>query len=583
MSMNSAGTISRWLLGLTKPFWRNILLSIILQVVTILAGIGLLATSAWLISKAALQPSIADLGLAPVAVRFFGISRAVFRYMERLVTHNVTFRLLANLRVWFYTAIEPLAPARLMHYRSGDLLERVVSDINTLENVYARVIAPPVVALIVAGAITPFFYAADPMIALILLAFMVFTGTAVPLWTWWSGKTTGQQIVQSRAEINALLVDMIQGIADSIAYGYTQSQLTALDGLTQNIATHENKAATQAGLEAVVSTLLVNVAALVILVMAIPRVDGLLLATLTLGTIAAFEAVTPISIAMQHLGANLSAADRLLEIASESPQVSDSATSSPHPQDYGLNIRNLSFRYNADDALVFDQLSLTMNMGQKVAIVGASGAGKSTLTNILLRFWDYEGGEITLGGHDLRAYQSSDLYDIFGVMSQRTHLFNTTIRENIHIARKEAAEDAIIAAAKQAQIHDFIQSLPNGYNTMVGENGVNISGGERQRIALARVLLKKAQCFILDEATANLDSVTEQKLMESILTVTQNRSMILMTHRLALLEHIDHIFVLQNGRIAEQGTHNKLLATRGLYHRLWLAQKQAAVFNEAGI
>lgn len=558
-----------WLLGLAKPYWRGVCASVLLQVLTVFAGVGLMATSAWLISKAALQPSIADLGIAPVAVRFFGISRAVFRYLERLVTHNLTFRLLARLRVWFYTAIEPLAPARLMQYRSGDLLGRVVADINTLENVYARVVAPPVTALIVAGGITALFYTFTPAAALVLLAFLAFTGTALPWWTWRGGKTLGPRLIATRAEANALLVDMLQGLTDSAAYGHTGTQLQALDRLNREIVTHEQRMARQAGAEVALSTLLVNLGALAVLVVAIPRVDGLYLATLTLGTLAAFEAVTPLSVAMQHLGANLAAAARLQEIVHAAPAVTDPPVPSPSPRACTLDIRDLVFRYAPQEPPVFDGLTLSVREGERITIVGASGAGKSTLTHLLLRFWEYDSGEIRLGGHDLRAYCLADIYAHFGVMSQRTHLFNTTIRENIAIARPGASQEDILHAARQAQIHDFILSLPDGYATFVGENGVALSGGERQRIALARVLLKDAPVVILDEATANLDSVTERALLQAIFEVTQQRTLILITHRLALLEQVDRVFVLNQGRVVESGTHAQLLRGKGVYWQTW--------------
>ncbi|MCC6613427.1 MAG: thiol reductant ABC exporter subunit CydC [Anaerolineae bacterium] len=536
-------------LRLTLPFWRGMLLAVLLGALTIASSVSLMATSAWLISKAALRPSIAELSVAVVGVRFFGIARGVFRYAERLVSHETTFRLLAHLRVEFYKALEPLAPARLASLRSGDLLSRAIDDIESLQNLYLRAVAPPLVALVIAIGLTLFLGLFDPLIALVVLAFMLAAGILVPLIAWSSSQRSGTRSVDVRAELNATLLDDIQGMADLLVYGRAETYLSRIDALSRQLANEEEQAAHGDALQLALSTFLTSAAALAVLAVAIPRIDGVYLATVALATIAAFEAFGPLAQAAVNLGANAQAARRLFEIADMSPVVADPALPAPPSISPALDIRDLTFRYAGDAPPVLDRVSLSLQPGERIAILGESGAGKSTLVNLLLRFWDYDGGHILLGGRELRDYTQTDVRDTFGVMTQRTHLFNTTIRDNIRIARSDASQEYIEAAARQAQIHDFITSLPDGYDSLVGEDGSQVSGGERQRIALARALLKDAPILILDEATANLDPVTERAVLETILRVTEGRGLLMFTHRHVLLDRMDRVYVIHGGRL----------------------------------
>lgn len=603
--------------------------SILLNVLTIASSIALMATSAWMISKAGLQPSIAELGVAPVMVRLLGITRGVFRYFERLVSHDLTFRLLARLRVWFYAALEPLAPARLMPYRSGDLLGRVVADVEELENIYLRVIAPPVTAVIIGTLMAIFMLGFDPLLALILPALLLAFGTGLPLFASWLSRKPGADIVKTRAELNAALVDGIQGIADALAYGYESRLLADFEALNQRLAQKERRLALLDSLQIALVDFAVHITSLTVLVAAIPRVDPVFLGTLTLATAAAFEALTPLPQAAHHLGASLQAGERLFEIIDTEPEIRDKNRPSdlanvgqgfrPSPTEFSADVNNLFrtpftasnvtysqaetapspsmgragliytahrpllqvahlvFRYQPDDQPALDDLSFAVQPGQWVAVVGPSGAGKSTLANVLLRFWEYESGQIMLDGRDLRDYAPDEVRRIVGMMMQQTHLFNTTIGENIRLARADASEEDVIEAAKQAQIHDFILSLPEGYATQVGERGLNLSGGERQRIALARLLLKEARLLILDEPTAHLDAVTEREVLMQMYAAAHGRTVLYITHRLTYLDRANLILVLDKGRMVERGSHRALLEAGGFYTRLWNMQTQVIV------
>lgn len=533
-------------LRLALPFWRGMLLAALLGTLTIASSISLMSTSAWLISKAALQPSIAELSVAVVGVRFFGIARGVFRYLERLVSHETTFRLLAYLRVEFYKRLEPLAPARLVSLRTGDLLSRVIEDIESLQNLYLRAIAPPMVALIIALLFTLFLNLFHPLLAVVTLVLMLAAGIGVPLLAWWGNNQSGADKVALRAELDATLVDNIQGLAETLIYGQAQNQFHKLHTLNQNLAIQEKCIARFDGLQLALTVFLTSAAALIVLVVAIPRIEGIYLATVTLATVAVFEAFSPLAQAAVQLGATAQAARRLFEITDLSPAITDSHGTTNPPINGDLAIYDLSFRYTPDSLPVLHDLSLKLNAGQHIAILGESGSGKSTLVNLLVRFWDYDTGQIMLGGHDLRSYNSIDIRNRFGVMSQHTHIFNTTIRENILIARKAASQDELETAAQQAQIHDFIHSLPDGYDTYIGEGGRQLSGGERQRIALARVLLKQSSIILLDEATANLDADTEYAVMQTVLRVAQERSLLIFTHRHIFLDQMDQVYILKD-------------------------------------
>jgi ABC-type multidrug transport system fused ATPase/permease subunit len=330
------------------------------------------------------------------------------------------------------------------------------------------------------------------------------------------------------------------------------------------------------GLHTALSGLLANWSTLAILLIAIPLVsqgqlDGVYLALLVLAALASFEAVLPLPEAFQHLESSAAAARRLFELVDAQPSVPEPPPS-PQPKDYSFVVENLQFCYAEGEPPALNGLSFNLPQGRHLAIVGPSGAGKSSLIYLLLRFWEYQVGQIRLGGHDLRHYRPEDVRQMMSVVSQHTHLFNGTIRENLLIARPTAREFDIIQAARQAHLHEFIQTLAQGYDTWIGEQGLCLSGGERQRLAIARALLKDAPILILDELTTNLDAVTEQEVLQAVHTLMAGRTTLMITHRLVGLEHMDEILVLQAGRIVERGQPYELLQAEGLYWQMWQLQ-----------
>jgi ATP-binding cassette subfamily C protein CydC len=544
---------------------------------TIGSSIALMGTSAWLISTAALHPSIAELGVSVVGVRFFGIARGVFRYLERLVSHDVTFRLLARLRVWFYEKLEPLAPARLMDFRAGDLLSRIIGDVETLENFYVRVISPPLTAIVV-GLFTSIFIASfHPLLAPVYLTFFFSLGLFLPALAQIASRRPAAETITLRADLHTRLVDGIQGMADLIAYGRADERLKqiAVNGLAYGNA--QRRMACVTGLHSGLSTLLTNLGLWTVLFLCIPQVTsgdlpGPMLASLTLLTFASFEAVMPLPLAAQMWNASREAAKRLFEVVDTFPAVVDHQTTitehATRTTHYALRITDLTFTYPGQIAPAIQNLSFKLESGKSLAIVGPSGAGKSTIANLLLRLWDYSSGEICLGTESLRMYTQDEIRARIGLVSQNTYFFNTTVRENLRFARRKVTQEEVESAARAAQVHDFITSLPKGYDTMIGEQGLRLSGGERQRLAIARALIKDAPILILDEPTANLDPLTEKQVLDTLFGAMKQKMTLLITHRLVGLENMDEILVMDHGRIVERGRHGTLMKAGGLYRRL---------------
>lgn len=538
-------TLAR-LLKLIGPFRWWIMLAILLSFGAIGTSVGLMAMSAYLISKAALSFQVVDLALAITGVRFFAISRAALRYTERYVSHTITFRILTRLRVWFYEAIEPLAPARLESYRTGDLQVRIVNDIETLENFYARVIVPPIVAVLVTLLASLILGAFDLRLAGSLVVFLALTGVALPLLTRHLSHESAASAAAQRGIVQAAVTDDLLGLADLLAFGQADRSRGRIATLTGRLQQEQTRLARLRGLSHGITALFTGLAALTVLLLAIPLVtggqmEGVYLALLPLTAIASFEAVQTLAMAYEHLSQSKAAADRLYELIDAKPPVIDPPQPQTMPDTFGLDLAGVGFAYDTAGPPVLDGLDLHIPPGGRLALVGPSGAGKTTLVNLLLRFWDYDMGTISLGDRELRSLSADDVRRSIGVVSQHTYLFNSTIRDNLLLARANATDDELQAVCASAQLSDFIRDLPVGLDTRVGENGLQLSGGERQRLAIARALLKDAPVLILDEATANLDPVTETAVWAALDILMAGRTVLVITHQSAGRRHVDAV------------------------------------------
>ncbi|ODA40796.1 thiol reductant ABC exporter subunit CydC [Desulfosporosinus sp. BG] len=564
----------RWLIRLILPYWRRILLALILSTLAITSHIGLMAASAYLLARAALHPPILDLMVTIVGVRVFGLSRAVFRYLERYVSHDVTFRVLSQIRVKFYQGLEPLAPARLLNVRSGDLLSRIVADVEIQQNLFLRVFAPPFVAVLVLFGYGLFLAHYDVRFSFILAACFLVAGLGIPLGIKGLSRGVGRRMVALKAELSTQVADTLLGMTELVVYGQIQKHLAKIQRTDQKLQAQQSRIAGLSALSSALTGMIANLGLWAVLVLGILLVEngnlsGVNLGMLALGTFSSFEALFPLALVPHYLEQNRAAAERLLELIESEPAFKSSGGLSPRPKGMDLAFNEVSFRYEPDAPWALNQLTFRIPQHGKMAIVGPSGAGKTSVVNLLLRFWDYDAGQIDLGGHSIREYTPDDVRGFIGVVTQRTHLFNATIRENLLLAKPKATEDELIQAAQQAKLHDFILSTPLGYDSRVGEGGFKLSGGQRQRLAVARVFLKNAPILILDEAMAGLDPLTEREVMDEIYRLMEGRTTLVITHRLLGLEKMDEILVLDHGRIVERGKHGELLQQQRLYHMLW--------------
>lgn len=568
------------LLGFLKPYRWQVALAVFLGVATVVSNVGLLSTAAYVISAAAIVPFISALAVPIFLVRFFSISRSFGRYAERMVSHDATFKLLGRMRAWFYGRLEPLAPGRLMRYRSGDLLSRISRDVEELENVYVRVTGPVVIAATAAGLTFAVFYRFfSPLLAFVTLAFLVAAGVGVPVLVKVLARELGRWELEARAELNAQIVDGVQGVQDLLAFGRERDQREKIEILGRKLGRMQRRMAFITGLQISLGDLMMNLAMLAALVITIPlvaagEIQGVFLAFVALVVLGSFEAVQPLGGAFQFLGRSLAAGDRLFEVADAKPAVTDPEEPASVPEQPTLEFDRVSFSYDLGDPLALEDVSLTLRPGARIAVVGPSGAGKSTLVNLALRFWDPDRGKVRLGGNDVRGYTQEDVRSRIGVLSQREHIFNDTLRNNLLLADPEAEDAALRQVLARTRLSDLVERLPQGLDTYLGEQGVKLSGGERQRVAMARTFLKDAPILVLDEATANLDPVTEKEVLGAARELMQGRSTLLITHRLVDMESMDEILVLDEGRIVERGTHEKLRETGGLYDRMLAVQNQ---------
>jgi thiol reductant ABC exporter CydC subunit len=575
-------------LELARPAAGRLTLATLLGAGAVGAGIGLIATSAWLISRASQRPVEASLTLAIVAVQFFGLSRGLFRYAQRLVSHDVAFRTLADLRMRTYARLEALAPAGLPAFRRGDLLSRIVSDIDSLQDLMLRVIPPFGIALIVGLATVALMYGILPAAGLVMLVALLLAAFAL---TWVTGRLARSVEAREavvRGELTAAVVDLLQGGDELRAFGALDAQLQRTAGLDAELGRVAAASARTAGVGQGATTLLSGLAMWGALAVGIAAVhggtmSGVVLAVIALVPLAAFELLTDLPTATQALRRVRRAAARTLEVVDTPPPVSDPADPAPAPRPPAtLRVHGLRVRYGESGPWVLDGLDLELVPGRKLAVVGRSGAGKSTLAEVLLRFLPYQGGSVTLDGVPIDALAGDELRRVVGQVSQDAHVFDTTLEENVRLARREATDDDLRAALRRASLLDWIDLLPNGLKTRVGHNGAEISGGQRQRLAVARALLAGFPMLVADEPGEHLDTATADTLVADLLAGVGDQAVLLITHRLTGLEAVDEVIVLEDGRAVERGTHAELLAAAGVYASMWMRETGAVQRARSG-
>lgn len=561
-------------LALYKRHKWMLTLGVALAILTLLASIGLLTLSGWFLSASAVAGFAGlysfNYMLPAAGVRGTAITRTAGRYFERLVSHDATFRVLQHLRVDTFSKLLPLSPAGLARYRQGELLNRVVADVDTLDHLYLRVISPLVGAFVVIVVVTLGLSLLDVHLALVLGGIMLLTLFLLPPLFYRAGKTTGQNLTHLRGEYRQQLTAWLQGQAELTVFGASQRYRHQMENTELNWHEAQRKQSELTALSQALMLLIGGVAVVAMLWLAAGGVGdntqpGALIALFVFCALAAFEALAPVTGAFQHLGQVIASALRITEITGQTPEVRFSETSCECPARLSLTLENVSFSYDDKAQKALDSLNLNIPAGAHVAVLGRTGCGKSTLLQLLTRAWDPQEGLIRFNDTPLPQFSEAALRNAVSVVPQRVHLFSATLRDNLLLAAPAASDERLCVMLEKVGLHKLLED--EGLNSWLGEGGRQLSGGELRRLAIARALLHDAPLMLLDEPTEGLDATTESQILDLLAKEMRGKTLVMVTHRLRGLATLDQIIVMDNGHIIEQGSHAELLAKQGRYYQ----------------
>lgn len=549
-------------------------LGVILAIITLLASIGLLTLSGWFLSASAVV-GVAGLYsfnymLPAAGVRGAAIIRTAGRYFERLVSHDATFRVLQHLRVTTFSKLLPLSPAGLARFRQGELLNRVVADVDTLDHLYLRVISPLVGALVVIIVVTVGLSLLDIPLALMLGGIMLATLIILPPLFYRAGKPTGESLTQLRGQYRLQLTNWLQGQAELAIFGASQRYREQMENT--ELSWHDAQRR-QSDLTAASQAIMLLISAAAVLVMLWFAAGGVgnnhqpgaLIALFVFCALAAFEALAPVTGAFQHLGQVIASAVRITQITDLPPEVQFPQYSAATPTEVNVRLQNVVFTYPDQPQKALDNISLSVREGEHVAVLGRTGCGKSTLLQLLTRAWDPQHGGILFNETPLNQYGESALRASISMVPQRVHLFSATLRDNLRLAAPQASDEALADVLIRTGLEKLLDD--SGLNAWLGEGGRQLSGGELRRLAIARALLHDAPLVLLDEPTEGLDAATERQILELLEEVMKGKTVLMVTHRLRGLGRFDQIIVMDNGKIIEQGSHTALMAKQGRYYQ----------------
>lgn len=526
------------------------LLGFVLALMTLLAGISLLSLSGWFISATAFAGLTAATAAAfnyflPAAgVRLFALTRIGSRYGERIVNHDVTFKILSQLRVWLYQHLEPLAPAYLLRFRSADLLTRMVSDINAMDNLFLRVVVPTMVSVLTIVLLGLFVSYFSLSIAVVIAVCLFLSLLILPVLGRFLARQLGSALLVGHMQLRTSVLDIVQGLPELLLAGQVERHIHQATIKSSACIELQHKMAKVEGLTSAVYVLLLGGALLGVAIFAVydthlKLLDGAIIALLLFAVMGAFEAIMPLPRAFQYLSETKTAGERLIAVKKESPAVAFVVQSAAQPQDGSIAFQNVSFGYQTTP--LFEGVNCAIGSGEKLGIIGATGSGKSTLLHLIARSFDVSSGRIVIGGVGLDTLSETDLRAQMTMITQRVHIFNDTLRENLRIAKPNATDEELRQALEKVRLGDYVQQLKTGLNTWLGEAGMKLSGGQARRVALARAVLHDAPIWLLDEPTEGLDVATELQLLATLQTVTKNKTVVMVSHREAPLQYVDRI------------------------------------------
>lgn len=549
-------------------------LGVVLAIITLLASIGLLTLSGWFLSASAVFGFAGaytfNYMLPAAGVRGAAIIRTAGRYFERLVSHDATFRVLQHLRVFTFSKLLPLSPAGLARFRQGELLNRMVADVDTLDHLYLRVISPLVGALVVILVVTAGLSLLDVGLALTLGGIMLATLLVLPPLFYRAGKPTGEQLTSLRGQYRQQLTGWLQGQAELTIFNASQRYRKQMEQTELNWHDAQRRQSELTALSQALMLLIGGIAVVSMLWLAAGGVGsnsqpGALIALFVFCALAAFEALAPVTGAFQHLGQVIASALRISQIIEQQPEVTFPEQTVARPQQVSLTLDRVSFTYPQQAQPALNNLSLNIAAGQHIALLGRTGCGKSTLLQLLTRAWDPQQGEILLNGMPLTQFDEQTLRQTISLVPQRVHLFSATLRDNLLLAKPNASDEALSDVLRRTGLEKLLED--SGLNSWLGEGGRQLSGGELRRLGIARALLHDAPLMMLDEPTEGLDATTESQVLELLADVMRHKTLLMVTHRLRGLARFNQIIVMDNGQIIEQGNHAELLAKQGRYYQ----------------
>lgn len=528
------------------------LLGTLLAWSAILMGIGLMSLSGWFISftgyLATTTYAIAssfNYFYPAAGVRSFSLGRIVTRYGERILTHQATFKILTDIRVWFYKKLEPLAPSHLYKYKSGDLLTRLINDIGALDNLYIRILSPTIVFILASITIALLFCSFSFTLAIFTFVALLVIGFVIPLLSSILAMKKAHKLNTTSAELKTNITEHVNSLAELKIFDLEGKHFENIKEQNSTLLKQEEKISVISGFGSALMTLALGLTVVMVTIFAVKLtqngyINGAFIALIFLAIMAMFESIMPLPLAYQYLGKTLSASKRILNITDAKPDIEYPAESQAKPNNFSIKFNNINFGYDTGNQILKD-FSLDIKENEKVALFAPTGSGKSTIINLLARFWDVDSGEISIGSQNIKIFDENQLRNSMTIINQAPHIFNTTIRENLLLAKDNATDEELLLALEKVELKNHVESLPKGLDTWTGELGRQLSGGQQKRLAVARAFLHDKPILILDEPTEGLDKETERLVFENLVELMQNKTVIFITHNAKLLESFDRI------------------------------------------